>query len=323
MNTNNKSTSSSFQRNDEIYSLKKNDKLFKKISINDIFCVSKFKRLKYLTCAIKNQYKYLVANNTNNNSSIICIGYKKTKHDKCSKCCKCYCSSECTKIQCNYNANQDCNCNCICNKICSQFAISETFVVNENINDTVNRAINEEINMNFYNAEVVIDKNLYTYNNYYSGTIHNVYININNESSLQYNCSGNNINNVSQSDDKKNKALITIYGKTDILKQKIEDALGNTTGFSSNEKHIEYILIIPIDLLSNVFKYVQSIHTTLGTKIIYHTESIIKSELNNWRNTTQSNNIISYKKSKKTLVTTPLDKNKHNIYDLLVDVDEY
>jgi len=218
MNTNN----ITFDNN--IYSLKRDDTIFKKISFNDIFCISKTRRLKYLMCAIKNQHKYLVANNTNNDSSIVCIGYKKTKHDKCNKCCKCYCNNSvlrknnfdnniddfsCSSLQCNYNSKQDCDCVCNCNKICSQFAISETFVINENINDTVNRAINEELNMNFHNANVVIDNNLYTYNDSVSGTIHNAYVHINYDSDFALSKSHSFVN---QLDDKKHKALITIYG---------------------------------------------------------------------------------------------------------------
>jgi len=93
------------------------------------------------------------------------------------------------------------------------------------------------------------------------------------------------------------------------LKKKIENALTNTNGFSSNEKHIEYILIIPINLLKYIFTYVQSIHTTIGTKILPHNVWITKN---------------SYKT--KELCMKPIIKkqkkinNTQNIFDILNDI---
>jgi len=131
----------------------------------------------------------------------------------------------------------------------------------------VTRGILEELNLNIENSKIIIDNDLHKYHhivnqNVIAGTIYNAYVNITDNVNMSFN--NKQIIESTNNDQKGKKVIITMYGKTELLKTKIENAFLNNN-FCSNEKNIEYILLIPINELDNIFSYVKSDHISVGS----------------------------------------------------------
>jgi hypothetical protein len=295
-----------------LYALFRQSKKFKQINFDDIDAINTRYYLRYKIDAIKAHYTNII-NKCDDiyNNAIISIGYKKYDKYKCKKCCKCNCKFDnCKKINCKYTTDfYDCKCSCACNNlIVSQFGISETFKHNENVNNVLRRGINEELCMDINNSSVQIDDNVYEYKDHHSGTVHNAYINIDETSTIQ------NIktNNDLRADNKESKLIISIYGKVETLKNKIEEVLKDTSGFTSNEKGIQCILIIPICHIVGLFRYITSNHMSVGSNI--------RQKYN--KPSTEISFVKSQDKSKKKLKNKKCTIDSPNIWSVLFETEE-